>query len=162
MKVAQRERFWWLKYCVSDKLEAVKWTREGDTNIKLGITHKKNKIVRIFGELRHSIQTHETRFDWICEATTFMAQLLAFPKGKYDDGPDACGMIKDELLRRWRPKRILRRKEAPAAKVKRLQAEKRFKESKEPWLVIQKGAQQRARSRVLAQKRKNKQEWSEY
>lgn len=162
MKVAQRERFWWLKYCISDKFEAVKWTREGNTNVKLGITHKKNKIVRIFGELRHSIQTHETRFDWICEASVFMAQLLAFPKGKHDDGPDACGMIKDELHRRWSPVRRERRKEAPMAKVKRLQAEKQFKESKEPWTVIQKSAQQKMRTQARARERRRKDNYSKY
>jgi len=157
IKVAQREKFDWIHRCIADKKVAVKWSRDGTTNVQLGITHKKTKIPRIFGELQNSIKKndehkgHETRFEWSLETSLFMAQLLAFPKGKFDDGPDAGGMIKDELNRRWAPSytvkpRGLVRMERKLAKI----AEK-HREAGMPWLKDEKRArvkQRRSRNRL--------------
>lgn len=140
IKVAQRERFWWVRRCVSDKAVAIKWEKDGSVNVPLGITHKKNKIVRIFGGLQHSIKTGETQFDWSCEATVYMAQLLSFPKGKHDDGPDATEMIKDELNRRWSHTSERTPRENPALVHVKESAAKKFEQMKEPWKEIQRNA----------------------
>lgn len=154
IKVAQRERFKWVRHCVSDKTNAIKWSREGKANVPLGITHKKNKIVRVFGELRQSIKSHEMQFDWICEATIYMAQILAFPKGKHDDAPDTTGMIKDELNRRWTAPRNPVPREHPHERKRREQAEKAFKKLEQPWLETRENAIRKQKMQQERMKRK--------
>lgn len=153
IKVAKRERFGWLIHCVSDKAVAVKWDREGNANVPLGVTHKKNKIARIFGELQHSIKSREMEFDWICEASLLVAQLLSFPRGKHDDGPDSLGMIKDELNRRWSTKsEPMPREDADLEAFKKRQAQ-RYKDMQQPWLKTQEQARRRQAQRQRFQKR---------
>ena len=108
IKVAQRERFKWLWNCIPDRKVAVKFMKDGTTNLPIGITHKKNKVSRVYGELHNSIRSvdehrgHEVQFEWALEGSTLIAQLLGFPKLRHDDGPDSLGMGKDELNARWK------------------------------------------------------------
>lgn len=144
-KKSQRKMFEWLRYCITDKQVAIKWSKDGNTNVKIGITHKKEKVVRVFGELQHSVKEHkehkghETQFEWVLENSLFMAQLLAFPKGKYDDGPDAGGMIKDELNRRWHDV-VVKRNVADAIVKREERMKKQLEEERYPWLKIQRRA----------------------
>ena len=152
IKVAMRENFDWIRHVIADKGEIVKWQKDGKANIQLGINHKKNKIARIYGELQNSIKAHEewgviegepcheTQFDWALEGSTFIVQLLGFPKKPHDDGPDAAGMIKDELNRRWSaPKKVV-----PRAYYKheheKTKAQEKFNNMAQPWLAVQKNA----------------------
>lgn len=91
----------WFDYIVKDPKQATKRKSIQKDNIRLGITHREDKTTRVFGELQYSIKIHETRFTYDQEDTVFLAQTLAFPKGKHDDGPDAGGMIKNELSGRY-------------------------------------------------------------
>ena len=140
IKVAQREKFEWIRFCISDKKEAVKWDREGNSNVPIGVVHKKNKIARVFGELQNSIKAHEAhagheiQFDWGLEDSVFISQTEGFPKMKHDDGPDSGGMIKDELNRRWNPRIRIRPRESVMVKMRRERTEKSFKEAGAPWL----------------------------
>jgi len=154
IKTAQREGYFWVKYLCSDKALAVKWSKEGKANVKLGITHTKGKVARVFGELQHSIKSHESRFDWSLESSIFMAQTLAFPKGKHDDGPDAGGMIKDELFRRWKPKRKKLIRKSASEKLKEKRIRESFLDAGEPWRVIQR----KAASKVASQQRQQARE----
>jgi len=153
IKVAQRERFWWLKHCISDKAVAVKWEKDGSSNVPLGINHKKNKIARVFGELQHSIKSREMKFDWIIEASLLEAQLLAFPRGKHDDGPDALGMIKDELQRRWSNR--MERTPHEDTKLTRLkeQCKKQFEQMSQPWVKVRNDAIKNAQRKERFKKR---------
>lgn len=72
-----------------------------DTPIKLGITHLKDKTARIFGELQNGIKKGFIKFLTELWGHAFLDELTTFPKGRYDDGADAGGMIKDELKRRF-------------------------------------------------------------
>jgi hypothetical protein len=105
-KVEIRKDVWvlltWPAYLVPDRGEAIKIPHDGDTNIKLGITHNnESKETRVYSQLQYSIKKGQTRFTPDQEYSVFMSQLLGFPKAKHDDGPDAGGMIKDELNRRY-------------------------------------------------------------
>ena len=62
-----------------------------------------------------------------------MKQLLGFPFAKHDDGPDAGGMIKDELNRRWKGKRRSKPRGYHKEKKKQGLYEKKFRELQEPW-----------------------------
>lgn len=141
IKVAQRENFKWLRYCLTDKHEAVKLDRDGKVNVKMGITHSKNKVARVYGELQSSIEEHEhnkgheTRFEWKLDRTTeFMKQLLAFPKGKHDDGPDCGGMIKDELRRKWKSMDRPKPRENWKEKQQKARNKKNWEQQQQPWL----------------------------
>lgn len=147
-----REKWPWMKYIIADKGQAVKWTREGKANVKLGINHPTTKVPRVFGELRHSIKQEQTRFTTNLENTTFMTQLLSFPKGKHDDGPDSGGMIKDELNRRWKQPRNVIPRETIQEKRVRERAEKAFKRMGQPWLE----GQERALRRQKMQQAQNR------
>ena len=72
-----------------------------NTPIRLGITHLKEKVARIFGELQHSIKSHQTVFLQSLFGSAFVEEVVTFPKARYNDGVDAGGMIKDELNRRY-------------------------------------------------------------
>lgn len=97
----------WPKYLVEDPNQAVKLKNKRKSNIRLGITHMQEKITRIYSELKYSIENHETRFTYDQEDTIGLAQLRSYPRGKHDDFPDATGMIKDELNKRWnRPQKV--------------------------------------------------------
>lgn len=126
------------KYFVEDPNQAVKWKRKGKSNVRLGITHIKEKQTRIYSELKYSIETGESRFTFNMEDSLGMAQLLAYPRGKHDDSPDARGMIKDELKRRW--KTVKTRKAYREPREEKLQQERLSKEwvkMKEPWTAQQ-------------------------
>jgi len=164
IKVAMREGFEWIRYCLSDKREAVKWDREGRANVPLGITHGKNKIARVYGELQSSIEAHahhgvdengndchETRFEWSFRDTEFMKQLLAFPKRRHDDGPDCAGMIKDELRRQWKAMDKVKPKESWKDKRQRQSVAKNWKAMTQPWLKDKKkgGHAMQRKNRIL-------------
>lgn len=91
----------WPRFLVEDPNQAIKLKKRGKTNIRLGVTHVREKVTRIYSEIKYSIETHETRFTFDQEDTLGLAQLRVYPRGKHDDFPDATGMIKDELDRRW-------------------------------------------------------------
>jgi hypothetical protein len=144
----------WYKHIISDKGIAVKWVREGKANVPLGIKHQTVKIPRINSELRHSIKQGQTRFTPNLEDTTFMTQLLSFPKGKHDDGPDAAGMIKDELNRRWseKGKKRVPREDADLVRRKEV-AQKQFKDMSQPWLKVRDQAIKNAKRKEMFRKR---------
>lgn len=140
-QVLREHKEWsWHKHVISDKGIAVKWISPGKANVPLGIKHQTEKIPRINSELRHSIKQGQTRFTHNLEDTTFMTQLLSFPKGKHDDGPDAAGMIKDELNRRWSTRGRKTSREDPALVHEKEQAKKQFEDASQPWLKVQKQA----------------------
>lgn len=124
-------------YFVEDPNQAVKWDKKGKRNIKLGVTHIKEKQTRIYAELRYPIQSHEVRFSFNQEDSLFMSQVLSYPRGKHDDGPDAGGMIKDELARRWQPKKRSHMRESREEKRRKDQASKEWLRMSEPWTAIQ-------------------------
>lgn len=140
-----REQWPWMKRIIADKGQAVKWTKEGRANIPLGIKHQKEKTPRIFSELRHSIKEHQTRFTFNLEDTVFMTQVLTFPKGKHDDGPDAGGMGKDELNRRWVEKKDPILKETEREKKERERTQNSFNKLARPWETVQRNASERNR-----------------
>ncbi|MDH3324503.1 MAG: hypothetical protein OEL89_02600, partial [Candidatus Peregrinibacteria bacterium] len=144
----------WYKHIVASKGDAVKWVREGKANIPLGIKHSTEKIPRINSELRHSIKHAQTRFTPNLEDTTFMTQLLSFPKGKHDDGPDAAGMIKDELNRRWtdRPRARIPKEEVHLIRLKE-QGKKQFEQISQPWLKVRDDAIKNAQRKERFKKR---------
>ena len=142
IKVALRENFEWVGYIIPDRKEAVKIPTKGNTNIPLGITHKKNKISRVYGELHNSIRYvdehlgHELQFEWALEGTTLITQLVGFPKLRHDDGPDATGMIKDELNARYKPKAPPRMPREAAKMQKQLEKYgKEYQERAQPWMA---------------------------
>lgn len=98
---ARREmgEFTFAKYIVEDSAPAYQKRRakNPDTPIKLGITHSTEKVARIFGELQHSIKKGKVKFWDVVYGTELITQIVTYPKSRYDDGVDACGMIKDQL-----------------------------------------------------------------
>ena len=128
----------WPGYLVPDKDVGIKYPHDGNSNIKLGITHNTNKEVRVEGELKYSIINSQLRFTVEQKYTVFMAQLLGYPNAKHDDGPDACGMIKDELNRRWEASVPDRQPMAIIKETRKNEAyAKKFQQMKEPWSVKQ-------------------------
>ena len=148
-----RERWWWVKHIIADKGKAVKWDREGRANVPLGIKHTTEKIPRVSAELRHSIKQKQTRFTQNLEDTTFMTQLLSFPKGKHDDGPDAAGMIKDELNRRWSKQIKPRPHEDPHITRLKEQSKKAFNYMAQPWMKVRDQAIKNAQRKERFKKR---------
>jgi hypothetical protein len=102
---ARRESdiFTFADYIIEDSSPAYRNKRHKNSNtpIRLGITHSKEKVARIFGELQHSIKSHQTVFLQSLWGGPFIEEIVTFPKARYDDGVDAGGMIKDELSRRY-------------------------------------------------------------
>jgi len=111
--------------------------KDPNITVRLGITHSKEKVARVFGELSHPIKTGEIVFYKMLINTDFIEQLTTFPRGRFKDGPDAAGMIKDELNRRWsnfegsRAKKVL----AEYFKKKKMKRyhEDWIKRNTEPW-----------------------------
>jgi len=95
--------FTFADYICEDSSPAYRRKRKKSPNtpIRLGITHLKEKVARVFGELQHSIKSHQTVFLQSLFGGTFVEEVVTFPKARYDDGADAGGMIKDELNRRY-------------------------------------------------------------
>jgi len=111
------------------------------------------KIPRIFGELQHSIKQKQTRFFTLLENTTFMTQLLSFPKCKHDDGPDAGGMIKDELNRRWSEPHEPRPFVDPVQKMIEKQSKATFQNLAQPWVATREKAIKAQQRRDYANRR---------
>lgn len=128
---------------IEDSSPAYKKRKAKDPNItvRLGITHSKEKVPRIFGELSHPIKTGIIWFLESLFGTSLIDQITSFPRGKFKDGPDAAGMIKDELNRRWSSfdtnqiGQLL--KEHYAKGKKRRFQEKWIKQNLRPWEVKQ-------------------------
>jgi hypothetical protein len=91
----------WPRYLSSEKADAVKWEKDRTCNVVLGITHRTDKETRIVSGLKYSIIEGQSCFTENLRGTVFMEQLLHYPKGKHDDGPDAAEMAKDDLNRSW-------------------------------------------------------------
>lgn len=110
INTAQREiqTFTFGRYIVEDSSPAYRNQKltNPNTPVRLGITHTTSKASpvsgRIFAELQHSIKEGEIEFLEELYGTELINQLTVFPRGKYDDGPDAAGMIKDQLNMRYR------------------------------------------------------------
>ncbi|MBD3196094.1 MAG: hypothetical protein GF317_13635 [Candidatus Lokiarchaeota archaeon] len=124
----------WPRYAITDKHEAVRWQADRSTNAKVGITHHTEKETRVYSELQYSIKDGQVRFTEDLRHTVFMEQLLGFPKSKYDDGPDAAGMIKDELNRKWTPIVDTKPRELIKQEKKEEEWHERFKLQQQPWL----------------------------
>lgn len=155
-----RENWVWKRNVIADKGMAVKWTKEGRTNVKLGINHKDNKTSRVTSELQHGIKEnpykkeyHQIVFTYNLEDSIFMTQLLSFPKGKHDDGPDAAGMIKDELNRRWSKKAKKRNIYAEREERKKAKLAKQWEVNNYPWLVHQRRADKQFQQNKLKLKK---------
>ena len=101
--IRNRDKFPFARYICEDSSPAYINNKLKSPNapIRLGTTHGKDKVARIIAELQNPIKTHECEFLTSLYGTEFMNELLVFPRGKYDDGPDAGGMIKDELNKRY-------------------------------------------------------------
>lgn len=147
----------WVRSILADKGQAVKWNKEGRANVALGINHAgMEKVARIFGGLRHSIKEdevtgrHQTSFTFNMEDTILMTQLLSFPKGKHDDGPDAAEMVKSELNRRWSAKKKHRNILTERMIKKQEKMKKEWEATQYPWLA------QKKRANKEAQKQKRK------
>ena len=97
------EKFTFARAICEDSSPAYKKRKAKDPNItvRLGITHGTNKVARVFGELSHAIKTGIAQFLETLHFSDFIDQITSFPRGKFKDGPDAGGMIKDELNKRW-------------------------------------------------------------
>lgn len=117
-----------------DPLQAAKRPKKSKTNVRLGITHVKEKETRITSELQYSIVEGQACFTVDQQDTIFMQQVLKYPKG-HDDGPDAGGMIKDELNRRYVPK-DLPKMPREALKIEKLEQEamRSHQQAGMPWL----------------------------
>jgi hypothetical protein len=130
-------RITWPVYLISDRKEAVKFDSEGNVNVPLGITSKGDKEKRIYGGLQHSIKEGQTQFTEDQKNTVLMEQLLSYPKGANDDGPDALEMIKSYLNRKWKGyKQKIPRGKKQEAKQNQKYA-KGFQKLQQPWLKDQ-------------------------
>ena len=100
---ARHDKLPWYPYIVEDHTPGYKHKRKANPNtpVKLGITHLKDKTARIFGELQNGIKRGFIEFLETLFGHAFIEELIVFPRGRYDDGADAGGMIKDELKRRF-------------------------------------------------------------
>ena len=98
-----RAQFPFANNIIQDSSPAYKKRRAKDPNItvRLGITHSKEKVARIFGELSYPIRSGQVVFHERLRDTDLIDQITTFPRGRYKDGPDAAGMIKDELNKKW-------------------------------------------------------------
>ncbi|KKK70300.1 hypothetical protein LCGC14_2925390, partial [marine sediment metagenome] len=100
---ARHDKLPWSDYIFEDHTTGYKRKKKAnpDTPVKLGITHLKDKTARIFGELQNGIKKGYIEFLESLFGHAFIEELIVFPRGRYDDGADAGGMIKDELKRRF-------------------------------------------------------------
>lgn len=149
-KVEIQKNIWvvldWPKFLCPDPHQAVRNKRFGKQNIRLGITHIQEKVTRIYAGLKYSIERHETRFTFNLEDTLLMSQLKSYPGGKFDDGPDATEMIKDELNKRWH-RRLPSKKprEVLIEERKGLKAVEAHRLAGMPWLKGKQGGRSRKR-----------------
>ncbi len=94
-----RDKWPWVLYLIGEKK---KDKRPQDMGLKeIGIKHTQQKVARIFSELRYPIKQGYVKFAKNLFGSIFIRQVLTYPKGKWDDGPDAGGMAKDECAKRW-------------------------------------------------------------
>lgn len=138
-KVEIRKGVWvrttWPKYLVEDPNQAKKFKKGSKNNVRLGVTHDQEKKTRIYGELKYSIENHEHRFTFDQEESLLIGQLKVYPNGKHDDGPDADGMIKDELDKRWNNPKEGRRSREDKLQEKRLsRISDAHKRAGQPWM----------------------------
>jgi len=98
------QKWRWAKRIVEDPSPGYRNKRKlnPDTPIKLGVTHNKEKVSRIFAELQEPIKRGQVEFfEPLMFGSELVEEVVTFPKCKHDDGVDALGMIKDELNRRY-------------------------------------------------------------
>lgn len=125
----------WPRFLIPDPNQAKKWKKGAKHNVRLGITQYLDKKTRIYGQLQYPIKHKIIRFTENQRDSIGMSQLLSYPRGKHDDSPDAKGMIKDELNRRWNPGSQPKKTRAMLV-VEKQQSKfaKKFKETMmEPW-----------------------------
>lgn len=98
-----KDEFVFANDIIEDSSPAYKKRKAKDPNItvRLGITHSKEKVARVFGELSFPIKSGELVFHMTLYNSDFIEQIITFPRGRFKDGPDAAGMVKDELNKRW-------------------------------------------------------------
>jgi hypothetical protein len=97
------DQFPFARHICEDSSPAYRKRKAKDPTIavRLGITHSKEKIARVFGELSYPIKQGICEFHDRLKGTELIDQITTFPRGRWKDGPDAAGMIKDELAKRW-------------------------------------------------------------
>ena len=133
---------------VEDPNQAIRLKKKKKANVRLGITHLKEKKTRIYSELQFPIKHKLVRFTYKLEESLLVAQLLSYPRGKHDDGPDAAGMIKDELNRRWTPRGLLMKPRQLIQEEKKIERLiEQHKLAGMPWMADKKRAAFRARLR---------------
>jgi phage terminase large subunit-like protein len=61
------------------------------------VDHRKDKVKRIEAEIEQPVKNGVVKFLKALKDGMLIDQMLVFPNGKFDDGPDALGMGKNEL-----------------------------------------------------------------
>ncbi len=133
--------FPWFKYVIGDRDKSKK--KIEDIN-QLGIRHSKEKKMRVFSELQFPIKKHQVRFSEILYGSELLTQICSFPNGRFDDGADAAGMIKDELLKLFRANYEHKESMSMIDRIREQQAKKQFTHRAQPWLAVQEQAKRTA------------------
>lgn len=123
-------RWWWVKYLIGDRDKSKKKFQDENA---IGILHTTEKKTRVFSELRHPIKKHQVRFAHNLAGSVFVKQVCSFPKGKFDDGPDAGGTIKDELYKRFAPAYHRRPRKTALEKIREKQRKNAWELQRAPW-----------------------------
>jgi hypothetical protein len=136
IKEAREYHLSWFNFIISEKDKIQKGYHDAP---KYGIRHSKEKVARVFSELRYPIKEGQVKFDHGLFGSVLIRQICTFPKGKYDDGVDSCGMGKDELLKRWYPPGKFRKtRDMKKQEKDQTKHAKAFRETMmEPWRVHQ-------------------------
>ena len=139
IKEARQSKISWFKYVISEVDKSKKGYAKAST---YGIKHTKEKTGRVFSELRYPIKEGQVKFAENLFGSVFVRQVCTFPKGKYDDGVDAGGMAKDELLKRWTPPKPTDIKPRQVVLQEKVEAKaiEAFKEMAQPYLKDRKRA----------------------
>ncbi len=135
--------FPWFKYIIGERDKSKK--KFEDIN-QLGIRHSKNKKMRVFSELQFPIKHHQIQFAEYLYGTELLTQICSFPNGRFDDGPDSAGMIKDELLKLFKPNYEHKPRQTAMERIREVKAKEKFNKSGKPWLAVQEQAQRNARN----------------
>ena len=143
------KEYWWHKYIIGEKDKGKKYDISGAEDERLGINHSEEKVARVFSELRFPIKKQQVKFLESLYGSEFMVQLLSFPKGRHDDGPDSAGMLKSELAKRWHGTKIKPRDTSKQEHDQKEAFSKNWELATKPWLREQERGR-RLQSRLRA------------
>ncbi|MFW9971325.1 MAG: hypothetical protein ACFFDF_14120 [Candidatus Odinarchaeota archaeon] len=152
IKEARNNKLWWFSKVIGEKKKDKKGV---DLPTRYGIDHSKEKVARVFSELRYPIKEAQVKFYEGLFGSILVQQICTFPKGKYDDGADAAGMAKDEALKRWTPPtEIYKPRELFQMEKREQKAIEDFKLRSEPYLADQQKALRKRRGVVYGMRRR--------